>query len=731
MLYSIQIGNAAAKNWVQFAYDFKLNRTSNFQVALDGITSEYLNEYDTENEIKIYRSGVLEFRGIITLQKSLIAGGVVLSGLGIEIELTDNKSPMVGSAISRVWNSTSDHTIFSTLITSVTGWDVDVTNSTGSNLASFRTTASESVWNAVISLITQTGKDIYIDQENKKVYLYDELTRESKFSFIEGKNARNITRTKSRSKAGKVIVYGKGDGENQIIGSHGASTPVETVIDRNIISETEANARAVTEYNKLNPNPKSYKLTPIYSNGLRLGDSGQISSNSAKINEEVDLVRIKRVVSNLGKEEISIEVTNPENRQAKKTRADELNKQEANYRQSQSSMQGSGNTLTWAGLINGNNTAPLNLTFNVPSNYIENEAGNIQINSFTLDFDIDKFRSEIGTASEDNVAPDVLNSSGNTAPSVSGSSSNQSAGVSGSSANQSAGVSGTSENQGASEQGYAFSGYNDRIEDDMDGSWNNASTSINLGSSNYLFHGIFASFSIISVMGSGSFSLDVDLYVRAYNSDGGEYYPDSDGIRVLQRMEVDDDVAITTCPSMYIHVPKNWSSENIKLQFKSDNVSSDIERANMTYSYHGSEGHTHGDGSYSGDSHAHSDGTYSGDSHAHSDGTYSADSHGHSDGTYSAESHKHNVVIGDEVSDAENLNASSVDIHLDYWNGSSWDEDKHTILNTNKTLDTDVDLSNGGIYPDNSGYWRVRIYTDNATADLIKSIVKIKHNLEN
>jgi len=66
---------------------------------------------------------------------------------------------------------------------------------------------------------------------------------------------------------------------------------------------------------------------------------------------------------------------------------------------------------------------------------------------------------------------------------------------------------------------------------------------------------------------------------------------------------------------------------------------------------------------------------------------------------------------------------------LKYWNGATW-VNKHSILNTGKTLDTDVDISNGGTYPDAPGYWRVRVNPDSATADFIQGIVKIKHSLD-
>ena len=207
--YVINVGNGSVKQWISFGYEFTLNGMSNAEIGIDGVDGVYDSEFDVDKEINIYKNGVLKFTGSVIEKNNLTGGGVVLTAMGVEIELADNKVPIV-SGVSRVWTSTSDNTIFSTLVTSVSGWTVDVSNSSSVVVSSFRVTATESVWNSVIRLIEQTGKDIRVDQANKKVYLYDELTSTSDtFSFIEGQNAQGISRVKSRSKAGKVLVYGK------------------------------------------------------------------------------------------------------------------------------------------------------------------------------------------------------------------------------------------------------------------------------------------------------------------------------------------------------------------------------------------------------------------------------------------------------------------------------------------------------------------------------------------
>jgi hypothetical protein len=141
--------------------------------------------------------------------------------------------------------------------------------------------------------------------------------------------------------------------------------------------------------------------------------------------------------------------------------------------------------------------------------------------------------------------------------------------------------------------------------------------------------------------------------------------------------------------------------------------------------------HDHGDGTYNADSHPHADGTYAAASHPHADGTYAAASHSHPDGTYDINAADLNYIsIGDDVGEAGSVNASSVNLYLDYWNGSSW-VNKHSILATGNTIDSDVDITNGGTYPDAVGFWRVRVEPITASADFAQAIVRLKSAIDN
>jgi hypothetical protein len=52
-------------------------------------------------------------------------------------------------------------------------------------------------------------------------------------------------------------------------------------------------------------------------------------------------------------------------------------------------------------------------------------------------------------------------------------------------------------------------------------------------------------------------------------------------------------------------------------------------------------------------------------------------------------------------------------------------------MTTGVIIDSDVDITDGGTYPDAAGYWRVRIEPNHADPDFVQGIVKIKHNLDN
>ncbi len=715
--YVINSTNASLKQWLTFSYEKTLNAMSNSQIALDGVTGGYKSEFDVDSNIEIYKNGTLKFRGTVFDKDDMIGGGVVLSLLGIEHELTESKSPMVGSLLTRTWTSTSDHAILSTLVTSVAGWTIDTSNSTDTNV-DFRTSSTESVWNAAIRLISDGGKDINIDQANKKVYLYDELTRDDQFAFLEGKNASNISRKKSRSKASKVIVYGKGDGENQIVGSTGSGVPVFVVIDRNIVTTTQANTRAVVEYNKINPQQKSYTLNPTSAiDALQIGDMGNITNNSASINEDVDIVRIKVSVDGTGNEKFAMGVANPAFRLASKNVAELTAKQEASYNQSQSSMQGSGNLNSWGSGINAKTNFPLKVIFYLSADQIQDEAGNLRVNSLTVDYDIDKFQQQYGTASFDGSDPQVQENSDLTAPAVEDNSGQTAPAVEDNSGQTQPDVINNSE---AISYGATIGSDSNNGVSCSSGAWTTlASVRIDLASS--------ASDDLICtffVTGNSGGAEDIQIGISNTNMStgigpfghmvAGSYH---DGFRDTSfHINTDTGCGVGGGSFEFIELEVYPFTGAITLD-----GGITIKKAT----------HSHGPGSYDADNHLHNEGTYNAINHLHDEGTYNAINHLHANGLYDINAADiDNISIGDDVSEAGSVNASSVNLYLDFWNGSAW-INKHSILATGVTIDTDVDITDSGTYPDSVGYWRVRVEPITATADFAQGIVKLKSSIDN
>ncbi len=679
MTITVNIGNATANNLAKLFYDNYLNDIREAEIYTDGNDPTLQAEYDTEKAVQIYRNGTLVFEGEVVEKQNTQGGGIVLFAIGQEEELTETEAPVTGSTHSRVWTSTSDNTIFNDIVTTASGWSTDTTGSTSVTLDSFKTTDSMSVWNAMQKFRKTTNKDFYIDDASKTVYLVDSKNRTGKAAFNEGQNCGGITYKKSKSKASKVIVYGKGDGDNQIIGSHGSGTPVKRITDRAIITEAEANTRAEKEYDLINNSIFHYNFRAYNPNeDVETGDTIKINAPTANLDDQsADIVRIRRGLIN-DKETLSIQVTDTNHRIAKANRAKIISEIKQNYEVSQSAMQGSGNTLNWSRGINAKSGAPLRLPFYIPSDFIEDEAGNLRVDSMTLDYDIDPYKRGVGTASETGVAPSLT--AGKTDlhqhdPSDSGHPHNN--------PTQTSNTNTDAISEGSSSE----------ASQSLSIGWNTGITSVSVTRSSVST--LFVK--LLVYMNSGG-PEDLTLRIQMGSTD-----------HVLHKINLNN----TGAHLMTYMIPlfQSLSSANVNLDiYASGSCNVDVDM----YVYSMIEDHSHDITSWDTE-----------------DGTASvSDDDKDPNLVGDAENHDHSVSIGDDVSDAGSVNASEVDIYLDYWNGSSW-VNKHSILNTGKTLDEDVDITDSGTYPDAAGYWRVRVEPDNASADYAQAIVKIKHALDN
>jgi len=703
---------------IGFSYTDNLNEVNQANIKISGSSSSKRSLIEMGSIVKIYRNTTLEFKGLIDKVDYLSAGGMSIQASGWEIWLGKENGDYANSP----WTDTASATIFNAIIaesnylsagTVETGTDTD-----------FRSSYSDSLWNSISNLKSKTTQDIGIDYVNDEVDILDHKGSTTSVATFNAEIQINEIRvTQAYPIANDVRVYGKGDGTNQIksnfvtAGQDATSkaaygTIRKIVRDPSVLSITEANLLANA-------------LVAVYKNPVKIYDfnimntsqnivSGDVITLNAKSqglsNEEVRIVGIVKGV--IGDSEyLTYSVTNKEYSQKISSRDEVIAAIEKNARDQQTYMQGTTNILTFSEQINANSTASLKILANFMSSEIFDEVGNNRVNSFTLDYDVDPYRKGIGDASEDSVAPGVAGSSANTQPGVSGSSANTQPGVSGSSANTQPGVSGSSGSAPALI----------------------TVTSTSVGGTS-CSSGTWTTVATRSVAQTGS---DIQNFANIYiqESSGG---PENIYIRIIN-------TTLGSSPQFLTYIENFGSGATESGDFATNGMMCEFLQAGGVYNLQvfpitgaitinavleiDQDLHSHADGTYAADNHLHADGTFSADSHLHADGTFSADSHLHADGTYAADSHNHNVSIGDSVSDAASLNASEVSIYLDFWNGSSW-TNKHSILNTEKTLETEVDISDSGTYPDAAGLWRVRIITDSASSDLIKGVIKCKHELD-
>ena len=788
-----------------FSYSDNLNDINDAQLRISGTGETKRGLFEIGSEVKIYRNGNLGFHGIVNGISFLDGGGIATDLMGHESWLAKEN----GEYASSPYTSTASATIAGDVI-GESNYFTAGTVEAGANL-DFRLEPTSSLWNALSNLIKRTNQDIGIDYANSEVDILDHKgSSSSVMTLNDGIQMGDMVVRQSYPIGNDVRVFGKGDGENQAVSDNStygqdatSKTTYGTIrkdyIDNSIVSEDEANVLADQLVAKYKDPVKVYEFDVLNPNqNLVCGDVITLNSSTKGLSdEEVRIVGIKRGVES-NREFLTLEVTNKEYSTKTKSISQKIAELEYQARMRDTYMQGTANLSIFSEMINAHSSAPLRIKADLPASVIQDEVGNLKVNSFTVDYDVDPFRNSVGTAAEFNRSPDVGGSSASVQPGVSGSSANTQPGVSGSSASTTPGVSGSSSNTQPGVSGTSGS-------NQPDVSGGSANTSPGVGGSSadedasvsgysayfdemdfidsdinlnvYCSNGSWTEVADTGNIGSSAVGVDLFCTVQL-NEDGGG--PED----FLVRLEVDGETFFATKVfdfdnnetvkyAVFIPGGANSSYDDIEVDIKPTTGAIDIgcnlhiwaiEHRHSDGSYlavdhdHSSGGysvdshghlsgsftaanhphsdgsyyannHLHSDGSYSADSHPHGDGSYTSDNHPHADGSYIADDHPHGDGSYIAASHNHAVVVGDEISDAGSINATSVDIYLDFWNGSAW-INKHSVLNTGKTIDTEVDISDGGTYPDAVGFWQVRIYTDSVNPDLVQGIIKCKHGLD-
>ena len=627
-------------------YTDKLNDINEGELKFSGTGAIKRGLLTMGAEVEISRNGDLEFKGIIDKTDSLDAGGQVIHISGFEIRLVQEK----GAYANSPWVGEDSVDIAFDIISESNYYTDGIINA-GANI-DFRLDKAQSLWSALGNLSTKTGQDIQIRYDNDEVNILDHRGSTTSVATLnDGIHIKNIRVSTAYPKGNWVKVYGKGDGENQIesddaqgvdAGSQSTYGIIkQVIIDRSIISVAEANARANIEVPKIKDPLKVYDFEVMNLDAdIDTGDVITLNSQDKDLdNEEVRVVGKERGIIG-SREYLSLQVTNSAFSTVLKTSNQLLGELQKSSVDSNTYMQGSGNTLTWERGVNAKDSSPLAINFQIPATYIEDEIRSIRINSFTIDYDVDPYKKGVGSASDSGHVHAVSSS--------------------------------TTDNMSMP-----------RLIDDDSWSENLATTwdlvkNITIPAGSYGF--LLVYFQLFADGWSG-----IDVTGVKITVDGTPYF---------QQMGIAYD---TTVDPLYmtVMIPILAVYSSAKTLAISHYSASNEDYEGFIEVFDMDTIHTHDITALTG-----------------------------------TESSTADVSIGDDISDAGSINATEVDIYLDFWNGSAW-INKHSIMNTGKTLENDVDVSDSGTYPDAAGLWRIRIATDSADPDYVQTIVKIKHLLDN
>ena len=702
---------------VGFSYSDNLNDMNDAQLKISGTGETKRGLFEIGSEVKIYRNTTLAFHGIINGISYLDGGGISADILGYESWLGKEN----GEYASSPYTTTASATIVDDII-GESSYFIAGTVETGADI-DFRLESTSRLWNALSSLIKITDQDIGIDYANSEVDILDHKGSSTSVATLnDGIQMGDVVVRQAYPIANDVRVFGKGDGDNQIKSdktsygqNQGSKDTYGTIrkdyIDSSVVSVNEANLLADNLVAKWKDPVKVYGFDVLNPNtDVVSGDVITLNASTKGLSaEEVRVVSIQRGVD-ASREFLILEVTNKEYSTKSRSINQKIAEISKREKDQQTYMQGTTNILTFPALINANNSVPLKINAQIPSSFIYDEAGNRRVSSFTLDYDVDPYRKGVGGATSDNST---------TGAGITNVNSVTNAGITNAASNSNAGISNA--NKGSSDNGYFFGNYLYIATTTINNTWQTLANTINIGSYNYDFHAIFVNIQI-KLKNLDITEANTWVFVRAKNTTDNTYWPDSNGLQMMSGLKADSSAHPEyLIPSTFLMIPYNWTNKTYVLQYRiadgADFGRTDIiDDAWIRYSYMGLRGHTHSN-------------TFNDASHTNSN-TFNDANHTNAN-TFDDANHNHDVSIGDSVSDAEAVNASQVSIYVDWYNSgtSTWDN-KHSILNTGKTLDTDVDISNGNTLPDAAGFWRARIITDNATPDLLQGIIKLNHQLD-
>jgi len=394
---------------VGFNYTDKLNDINEGNIKISGTGSVRRGLLAIGSNIEIKKDGTRVFYGLLDNIDYLDGGAINFHISGYEIWLAKKN----GTYSNSPYKNTASASIFSDLIGESPKLSAG-TIEAGSNI-DFRVAKTDSLWNGISNLARKVSQDVQIDYINLEVDVLDHRgSTTSVLTFNDGIDIYNLRKSEAYPLGNKIIVYGKGDGANQITATSSDATSISTygeitrvVTDRTIMSTSEAQKLADAEKLITKDPVEVYDFDVMNPNqSFIAGDIITLNSTDKDLdNVDVRIVGIERGVRN-GVEYLTLQVTNSAYSSLIKKRNDILSKVVKQQRDTDTYMQGSGNTQSWARGINAKLDTPLVIPFYVSSDFVTDEAGNMRIDSLTLDYDVDPYRKGVGDSSETNKAPD-------------------------------------------------------------------------------------------------------------------------------------------------------------------------------------------------------------------------------------------------------------------------------------------------------------------------------------
>lgn len=663
--------------------------------------SESARSY-VKNGSKIYaynEDNEIEYIGIITNYSTMEAGSMSITSKGyIDFVLSKDYGEYVNSPYVNV----ASKTIIEDIINE-SGFGIGLVED-GINLT-IRINNTESYLSALNKIIDKTGQEIYFNYVENKIYVVNHKgSVNSVITLNDKKDIDNMKNNPNLHPANVVKVYGAGDGAYQVKATAsdvavGDIKMVKIVTDRSLKSNDECQliANSILAKEKQNVSLINFDVLNPYIK-FELGDVITINAPEKDINNiEYRIVEIEKG-SKLGSDYIKLVVTNKEYSQVIRSSNKNINRINENIITSNTYSQGSGNTQNYEGMINCNSVYPLRIGVYIPEGSLIDYNGNNNLKRFSVSYEVDKYRSSVGTSSADDAGTDItaLNDANN---------------------------SGVSINEDPSDIVADKNSVSSSILEIVGNNSYSSYLSVNIPNITGEIDWVNVSYTIEFLTGADSGLVDVMIYDVVYS--GSDF-----NLLLMQNQFVyrpegrnfltDAWLASTGDPPVYY---VDWDNEREMRNptTKSYNVvnSNVLKRDSIRARIYNTMGesvsicqtlivswvkkHSH-------------------------DLDYIDPNHNH-DLNITDPEHTHSITIGTGSGDASSINATEISsIGLYYWDGSVWIL-KNEVVNTGKILDYGVDISDGGNYPDAEGYWKVEVKTNNSSPDLVKCIVNLEHNL--